>query len=147
MSASGLRQFDETLQLTNSWLKEIMFGLKTDDRAAAYRALRSTLHALRDRLSVEEGAHLAAQLPLMVKGVFYDGWKPSHCGNGDRSADAFLAPIWDVFDNDPNVDAADVARTVFSVLDQHISHGQMEQVRHALPKQVRDVLEGTQPGL
>jgi uncharacterized protein (DUF2267 family) len=42
----------------------------------AYQALRGTLHALRDILRLEEAVQLAAQLPLLIKGVFYDGWTP-----------------------------------------------------------------------
>jgi hypothetical protein len=63
MSATGLSVFDTTLQKTNHWLKELMRLLDWHDRQKAYLALRSTLHALRDRLTVEETAQLAAQLP------------------------------------------------------------------------------------
>ena len=45
------------------------------DRRSAYRALRSVLHVLRDRLTPEQAVHLGAQLPLLVRGIFYDGWR------------------------------------------------------------------------
>lgn len=142
MSSTGLRQFDETLHLTNTWLKEIMDELDWSDRSAAYRALRTTLHALRDHLTVDDGAHLAAQLPMMLKGVFYDGWKPAHCGGGGRSAAEFLKPIADAFDADPNIEARAVASSVFKVLSAHVSEGEVDHVRHALPKPIRDVFAG-----
>ena len=107
MSTTGLSQFDESLHHTNSWLKDIMEDLGWADRPAAYSALRASLHALRDRLTIEEGAHLAAQLPLMLKGVFYDGWKPANCGGKNRSVDRFLAPLEDIFgDDDTNIENA-----------------------------------------
>ena len=46
------------------------------DEAAAYSVLRSVLHQLRDRLTLEEGVDLGAQLPLIVRGLYYDGWRP-----------------------------------------------------------------------
>ena len=48
-------------------------ALGTDDRQDAYRAVRGVLHTLRDRLPVEESAQLAAQLPTLLRGVFYEG--------------------------------------------------------------------------
>jgi uncharacterized protein (DUF2267 family) len=51
---AGLEVFDTTVHKTNSWLKEVMQEIHRDDRRKAYLALRSTLHALRDRLTVEE---------------------------------------------------------------------------------------------
>jgi uncharacterized protein (DUF2267 family) len=75
MSATGLDVFDQTLQKTNIWLKEIMDDLGPD-RQRAYHALRAVLHTLRDRLTVEEAAHLSAQLPLLVRGIYFEGWHP-----------------------------------------------------------------------
>ncbi len=137
MTNTGLRQFDETLHLTNTWLKEIMTEMEWEDRHHAYRALRSTIHALRDRITVTEGAHLAAQLPLMVKGIFYDGWSPSRCGEGDRTLETFLTPVTDAFDKDARVDAADAARAVVKVLHRHVSDGEMQDVLLALPEPIR----------
>ena len=64
MASSGLAVFDTTLQKTNAWLKEVMDELGSSDRHQAYLALRAVLHALRDRLTVEEVAQLGAQLPM-----------------------------------------------------------------------------------
>ncbi len=64
MSATGLEVFDRTLHKTHTWLKEIMGELGTEDRHRAYMALRAVLHALRDRLTVEEVAQLGAELPM-----------------------------------------------------------------------------------
>ena len=60
MSATGLDVFDSTIHLTNQWLKEIMEELGWRDRLIAYRALRATLHALRNRLTVDEVAQFSA---------------------------------------------------------------------------------------
>lgn len=75
MSTTGLPVFDTTVQETNLWLKAIMEGLHTDDRHLAYLALKATLHALRDRIGPENSVHLAAQLPMLVRGLYYEGWR------------------------------------------------------------------------
>jgi uncharacterized protein (DUF2267 family) len=64
--------FEQTLQKTNEWLTRLATELAGDDRQLAYRALRASLHALRDRLIVDEAAHLGAQLPLLVRGIYYE---------------------------------------------------------------------------
>ena len=61
MSATGLEVFDRTIHKTNIWLKDLMELLDCPDRHEAYLALRATLHALRDRLTIEEVAQFAAQ--------------------------------------------------------------------------------------
>ena len=67
---------NRTIQKTHAWLKSLT-RVGFQDEAQAYTALRSVLHALRDRLSREEAVHLGAQLPMLVRGFYYDGWKPS----------------------------------------------------------------------
>ncbi len=62
--------FDTTLHKTHAWLKAAMEALGTEDRHRAYMALRAVLHALRDRLTVEEAAQLAAGLPMLLRGLF-----------------------------------------------------------------------------
>src|SRR6266568_3524840 len=75
MSATGLEVFDKTLQTTNIWLDEIMAKLGPD-RRIAWHALGAVLHALRDRLQIGLAVHLGAQLPLLVRGLYYDQWHP-----------------------------------------------------------------------
>src|SRR5688500_8251034 len=92
MSMTGLNVFDKTLQTTNIWLNEI--GEETGpDRQRAFHALRAVLHAVRDRLPVDVSAHLAAQLPLLIRGAYYDGWNPSPSPARNRSRKRFLEQV------------------------------------------------------
>ncbi|HEU5268941.1 MAG TPA: DUF2267 domain-containing protein [Jatrophihabitans sp.] len=68
---------DHLMQTANVWLAEIRDEFDTDDNDFVYRVTRAWLHALRDRLPVAESAHFAAQLPDVLRGVYYDGWRPS----------------------------------------------------------------------
>ena len=74
---SEVELIDRSVEKTNVWLKELAEELGTDDRKFAYRVLRAYLHAVRDRLMVDEAAQLAAQLPELVRGIYYEGWVPS----------------------------------------------------------------------
>jgi uncharacterized protein (DUF2267 family) len=139
MSATGLDVFDRTLQETNIWLKEIMEDLGPD-RQVAYRALRAALHALRDRLTTDEAAHLAAQLPMLVRGIFYEQWDPQLQPPRVRSQAEFLeiiaASLGDIRPINPDV----AARAVFGALDRHLGgSGEIEQVRQSLPIQIRSL--------
>jgi uncharacterized protein (DUF2267 family) len=136
MSTMGLEVFDSTLQKTAAWLNEVGAELSLDDRHQAYQALRAVLHALRDRLTVEEVTQLGAQLPMLIRGFYYEGWtlsgKPIKWHKG-----AFLAHVTKDFPLAGELDAERVVRAVFSVLAHRVSAGEIDDVKHVLPKELR----------
>jgi uncharacterized protein (DUF2267 family) len=139
MSETGLEAFDSTLQKTNVWLREIMDELGIEDRHLAYAALRSTLHALRDRLIVNEVAHLGAQLPMLIRGIYYEGWHP---GGKRQKADRrdfldsirhhFRSSVWEL-------DPTELVEAVFRVLERHVTAGELEDVKQSLPADLREL--------
>jgi uncharacterized protein (DUF2267 family) len=139
MSATGLDVFDTTLHKTHRWLNELMQIMGWQDRQRAYLAMRATLHSLRDRLTVEEVAELGAQLPMLVRGIYYEGWDPTGKPVKIRHRDQFLAGIARYFDPADGVDPEAAARGVFSVLSAHITEGEIEDVKHVLPAELRDL--------
>ena len=139
MSATGLDVFDTTLHKTNIWLNDLMEVLGWPDRHKAYQALRATLHALRDRLTVEEVAQLGAQLPMLIRGFYYEGWDPTGKPVRVRHKDQFLARIEQQFQGDDRIDPEQVARAVFTVLAKRVSEGEIEDVKHVLPAEIRDL--------
>ncbi len=92
MSATGLNVFDRTLQITNTWLDEIMETLGPD-RQVAWHALGAVLRTLRDDLTLGLAAHLGAQLPLLVRGLYYDQWQPNKEPLKLRSANDFVTHV------------------------------------------------------
>ncbi len=138
MSATSPDVFASTVQQTNEWLRAIAEELGRDDRRRAYLALRGTLHALRDHLTVDEAAQLAAQLPMLVRGIYYEGWDPPRVPVEGRGREDFLERVAGTFGpGDPGADPEAVARAVLRVLTDRVSAGEVEDVWGMLPKQVQ----------
>lgn len=138
MNATGLHEFDATLHKTSTWLNEIMTELDSQDRHFAYLALRAALHALRDRLPIEEAVHLGAQLPMLIRGLYYEGWTVSAKPVKEHRAE-FLNTIRKYFNRDTPPDPERVARGVFKVLAGHVTAGEIRNVTQILPKDLRDL--------
>jgi uncharacterized protein (DUF2267 family) len=143
MSITTLDVFDTTLHKTNSWLKELMEIMDWHDRHRAYLALRATLHALRDRLTVEETAQLGAQLPMLIRGFYYEGWDPTGKPVKERHREQFLARVEQPFKDEEPIDPEPVVRAVLTVLATRVSEGEIEDVRQVLPAEVRELWPAT----
>lgn len=137
MSATGLAVFDETVQLSNIWLNELMDALDWDDKQRTYRVLRATLHALRDRLTPHEAIHLGAQLPMLIRGVYYEGWHMKDAAPTERTKEAFFDHVYAELRGDLTIDAEESVREVFRLLARKISPGEIEDVENMLPAEVR----------
>lgn len=141
MSATGLDVFDKTLQTTNIWLNEIMERLGPD-RQVAWKALSIVLHKLRDRLPIELAAHLGAQLPLLVRGVYYDQFEPAKLPTDCNTPEEFTEEVAKWMSDIRPVDPQEAIAAVFGVLSRHLSEGQVAKVRGALPKGIRMLWDG-----
>lgn len=127
---------DRTVQETNVWLREMEDELGPD-RQRAYHALRATLHTLRDRLAVDEAAHLGAQLPTLIRGIYYESWRPSQTPRKERSADEFLGHIAERLGGIGPMNPEAAARATFHRLSAHVSPGEIDDVKSALPEPIR----------
>ena len=136
MSASGLEVFVKTLETTHIWLNEICNDLGPD-KQVAWKVLSTVLHKLRDRLPIGLSAHLGAQLPLLVRGVYYDQFEPSKVPTECNSREEFVAEVAEWLNDTRPVDPDLAVRSVFGVLSRHISEGQVNKVREALPRSLR----------
>ena len=123
--------------MTNIWLRDILSQLKWQSKESAYQALRGTLHALRDRLPAEEAVDLAAQLPLLVKGMYYDGWtlrdKPEK-----YKKEEFARRVHAQFEFDANINPAEVIRAVLRVIYRHMGDGELRDVKSNMPKDIQE---------
>ena len=135
--STGLDTFDKTVQESNLWLKDVMERLNTTDRHHAYSTLRAVLHALRDRIGPESAAHLGAQLPMLLRGLFYEGWDPTGKPSKERHEADFLAHIAREL---PFADAAEVeqgVRAALDVLSKRIDRGTAVKFAAMFPLELR----------
>jgi len=139
MSATGLEVFDTTVQKTMVWLKDIMEELHWQDRHRAYLALRGCLHQVRDRLPLEEVAHLGAQLPMLVRGIYYEGWDPTQNPRRERTAEELASVRLDYFPHDIAMDYGRVMSGCLRVMSRHVDAGITRHIRGAMPKPVSDL--------
>jgi uncharacterized protein (DUF2267 family) len=130
---------ERSVEKTNIWLKDLCTELETDDRQYAYHVLRAFLHALRDRIPIEESAQLAAQLPMLVRGLYYEGWTPSRTPQAYHDVRAFLDRIADEASLAGETEASFAAAAAARVLRAHVSSGELDDVVSVLPPAVREI--------
>ncbi len=137
MTALGLKIFDEAVQDANRWVNEVAERAGGLDKRHAYRILRAVLHVLRDNLPPNEAAHLGAQLPTLVRGIYYEAWAPAKTPRKLRHRDEFIAEVQRVYGAEPIEEPERAIAAVLDTLDAHVSPGEMEDVRGALTRDVR----------
>lgn len=138
MTSTGLDVFDTTLQKTNVWLKWLMQELHSGDREFAYLALRSGLHALRDRMQAEAAIHLGAQLPMLVRGIFYEGWDPQPQPTREHQWAEFVEHVRKTLPPQAKPRAEHCAIGTFRLLASHLDPGEARKIEATLPKAIGD---------
>jgi uncharacterized protein (DUF2267 family) len=133
---------DHAMDAAHTWINDVAKEFDTEDREFAYRVLRAWLHTLRDRLTVEASAHFAAQLPDLIRGIFYQAWNPNAVP-GKYDGDAYAVR----FAREANIALDDVgkaaAATTAAVL-HHLPVAQMDKALGQLPAEIRDILRPRQ---
>lgn len=142
MSVTTVAPFESTVHTSNVWLRQIMDEMEWTDHQRAYHALRAVLHSLRDLLTLEEVVDLGAQLPMLVRGLFYEGWNPSRPVRRHKH-DVFLDRIRTAFSHDPDVHPEAVAWAVLKTLQNHVSAGEIRDILHVLPEPMRSLWPGS----
>jgi uncharacterized protein (DUF2267 family) len=137
MSEPGLEVIESTVQKTHQWIGAVA-DISHLSKGEAYKALRAVLHTLRDRLPVDDAAHLAAQLPLLIRGIFFDGWRPAAVPV-KLSREEFLAAVSEKIVAAQVIDPVQITRDVLGVIAAEISPGEAEKVRHILPKDLQEL--------
>lgn len=137
MSQQGLEVIDHTVQLTHEWINELRDRLGWTSSKDALRLMRVTLASVRDHLGPEEAAQLAAQMPLLIRGMFYEGWQPGKTPTRERDLARFVlgieARVADVRDYRGPEDIT----AVFDLLNHRISVGEVQDARARLPVAIR----------
>ncbi len=137
MSTTGLAVFDRTVHESHEWLQDLMYEMTWADRQLAYKGLRAILQSLRDRLTPEEAVRLGAQLPILIRGFYYEGWKISDTPWKVGGKEDFFERVRLIMADDKlNVDYEQLTRAVFKLLRHRISEGEIKDVTSMMPKEL-----------
>lgn len=128
--------FDKTVQTTNIWLKEINEEIGPD-KQLAWRVLGVVLRAVRDRVPAEEAAHLASELPLLIRGAYYEQYRPAEQPAKSRSKEAFLEQVAEGLDQRRAINPETATRAVLRTVSHQLPKGQVEKTRNNLPEDIR----------
>lgn len=133
--------FLEYARRGNEFLKEVTIELGEGYKdVSSGRIVRAVFHVLRDVISIEESFQLLSQLPMALKSVYVDGWRPHRTKPRIRQMDDFITAL--IKEDGPAGRSDFLAKrgglyaiqAVFRVLKKHISKGEMEDIRSVLPK-------------
>ena len=136
MTVDTVSVFEHTIEITHTWLYDLMEQFGWQDKHRAFVALRAVLHALRDRLSVDDASHLAAQLPMLIREIYYEGCHPAGEPLAERRKSDFLGNVVAECSDEYRSDGL-VTKAVFQVLAKHISPGECQKIKRALPQEIR----------
>jgi uncharacterized protein (DUF2267 family) len=139
MATAQLDILDRSVEKANIWINDVADELECD-RHEAYRALRAFLHALRDRLPVAQNARLAAQLPLLIRGIYYEGWQPNRTPLHYRDPVEFAERIRREALLVGDTEAWFAVQAVAAVLRRHVSAGEIDHIVRILPRSLQGLV-------
>lgn len=143
MIQSEVTALNHALEQTNEWMKDLQQRGDFLTQQQAYSHLRAVLHAVRDRLTVEEAVHFAAELPMMVRGIYFEGWRPALAPNRDRETeDDFLAAVRESLRSPETPEQGDLrerVRAVLALLTERMEEGQIRHAREQMPKEMQSI--------
>ncbi|GAB3829156.1 DUF2267 domain-containing protein [Dactylosporangium cerinum] len=139
MTSTNRDVFDHATRTSHTWLGAVAAELGTSDTHVAYRILRAWLHSLRDRLPVDGSADFAAGLPELLRGVYFEGWRPARVPV-KFGAEEYLRR----FAHEAGISAvevADVAPRVTRALRRQLAPGQLDGALTQLPDALRGLVD------
>lgn len=137
MSAQGLEVIDHTVQQAHEWINELAERVDSPNRKNALQLMRATMAEIRDMLSHEEAADFAAQLPALLRGFYYEGWRPATTPTKDRRRDQFVKRVSARLKGSTWFNGEADIEEVFRLLNNRISKGEIADVRQSLSTDLR----------
>ena len=132
---------ERSAEKASIWLKDIATELGDGDLQYAYRVLRAILHVLRDRLTIDVAAKLAAQLPTLIRGIYYEGWDPSRTPMPPHAVDTFLEHVVSEGRLSGETEASVAVTAVVAVLRKHLTLDEVDVTLAVMPEKLRVLIE------
>lgn len=129
--------FEALIQTTQEWMLELTELTGRHDEHKAWQMMRAVLHVLRDRMTVAHSAHLSAQLPTIIRGLYFEGWRPAEQPLRLRTRDEFIQAVNDELSGHPEIDPNQAVDCVFRLLSNRITGGELEKIKGAMQPELR----------
>lgn len=141
MQTTEIPSLNQTVEKTRAWLEDLTGTGPFENQQQAYSGLRAVLHAIRDNLTAEEAAHLGSQLPMLVRGFYFEGWRPALAPNIERDREAFLDHVRSSLgtDGETSLDLEEATRAVTHLLNRRLSEGLVRHVRGQLHEEAAEL--------
>lgn len=138
MANTGLDIFNHSIQKTNEVLIGVQDRLGWENRHLVFEVLKNTLHHLRDRLPVDENVNFADQLPMVLKGVYFEGWDPSNAPIKETKDD-FVNDIDIKYGYMVENDTEEIIKIVFDEIFKSIGLKESNKLKKVLPEDWREL--------
>lgn len=137
--STHIASLNRAIQNTIEWLDDIQTELGWENRDETYKATKAVLQTIRDRSTVQEVIHLAANLPLIMKGMLLDGYTMKEKPVKLRDAEEFLLYIQANYDSRLGdiIDTEEVVKAVVAVLTQRMGGGEMQKIAATMPERIK----------
>lgn len=132
---------ERSAEKANIWLRDVASELGDGDRQRAYRVLRAVLHVLRDRLTIDVATKLGAQLPTLIRGIYYEEWDPSHTPMPPHTIDTFLEHVVSEGRFSGETEASVAVTAVAAVLRRRLTPGEIDPILAVMPEKLRAPIE------
>lgn len=135
-----LSVFDKTVQETYSLLKLINQNARWgEDNHKALAGLRSVLQVLRDCLPLANSANFSAQLPILVRGLYFENWNYHDQPLRTRHQAEFLALIQQKLPMAPEIDAEIACKAVVQALQAIIDKDVIDNWLSGLTNEIKQI--------
>lgn len=141
MPKSGFSSLDKSTQKTKEWLHDVQDELGWEDENDVYVAFKAVIQTLRDRLPVDEAIELGDELPMVMKGIYYDGYSPRRKPEKIKNQTQFFQKVQEKSPR-REIKTEEATKGVFSTLQKKLGGGgEINKVKHNLPKDLQKLWE------
>lgn len=141
-------ELEHYLLTSREFLSKLTKELENGDSTkSTIRTLKAVFTVLRRRLSIEESFDLVSQLPYLLKAMYVDGWKPGADTKKIKNDSEFIVEVLNTdqlnkqrdFGTPQEVERR--VRAVFKVIQEHVSSGEIEDIKSCMPQAMRGLLQ------
>lgn len=132
---------EKNIHQTMDWIYAIEAenAWEDDNHKRTFAVLRIVLQELRDLLPIENAIHLSAQLPLIIRGLFFENWSTHSEQLKLRRKEDFLISVAASLCSYPDLDIEAAVRSVLKTLRRKISEGEIEKLIVVIPTHIREL--------